>query len=51
MQGKDGALGWISTENLCKTKIDKTKILITIRSLMKVESIAECSNCNILQYF
>ena len=25
------------------SKIDKTKILITIGSLMKVESIAECS--------
>ena len=34
-------------------KIDKTKILITIGSLMKVESIAECSTrtWSILQYF
>ena len=40
--------------NLRKTgtqKIDKTKILMTIGSLMKVESIAECSPWIILQYF
>ena len=33
------------------SKIDKTKILMTNGSLMKVESIAECSNWSILQYF
>ena len=32
------------------SKIDKTKVLMTNGSLMKVESIAECSPC-ILQYF
>ena len=32
-------------------KIDKTKILMTNGSLMKVESIAECSHWSILQYF
>ena len=32
-------------------KKDKTKILITIGSLMKVERIAECSPWSILQYF
>ena len=32
-------------------KKDKTKILITNGSLMKVESIAECSPWSILQYF
>ena len=32
-------------------KIDKTKILMTNGSLIKVESIAECSPCNLLQYF
>ena len=33
------------------SKIDKTKILMTSGSLMKVESIAECSKGSILQYF
>ena len=33
------------------SKIDKTKILMTNGSLMKVESIAECSLWSILQYF
>ena len=33
------------------SKIDKTKILMTNGSLMKVESIAECSKGGILQYF
>ena len=33
------------------SKIDKTKILMTNGSLMKVESIAECSKGSILQYF
>ena len=33
------------------SKIDKTKILMTNDSLMKVESIAECSPRSILQYF
>ena len=32
-------------------KIDKTKVLIVNGSLMKVESIAECSPWSILQYF
>ena len=32
-------------------KIDKTKILMTNGSLMKVESIAEYSPWSILQYF
>ena len=32
-------------------KIDKTKVLKTNGSLMKVESIAECSPWSILQYF
>ena len=32
-------------------KIDKTKLLMTNGSFMKVESIAECSPCSILQYF
>ena len=34
-----------------RSKIDKTKILMTNGSLMKVESIAECSPLSILQYF
>ena len=33
------------------SKIDKTKILMTIGSLMKVKSIAEYSKGSILQYF
>ena len=33
------------------SKIDKTKILMTNDSLMKVQSIAECSPWSILQYF
>ena len=33
------------------SKMDKTKILMTNGSLMKVESIAECSPWSILQYF
>ena len=33
------------------SKIDKTKILMTNGSLLKVESIAECSPWSILQYF
>ena len=33
------------------SKLDKTKILITSGSLMKVESNAECSFWSILQYF
>ena len=33
------------------SKIDKTKILMTNCSLMKVKSIAECSPWSILQYF
>ena len=33
------------------SKIDKTKILMTNGSLMKVESIAECSPWSILQFF
>ena len=32
-------------------KIDKTKVLMEIGSLMKFESIAECSTWSILQYF
>ena len=43
-----------STVNLCDTaahKIDKTKILMTTGSLMKVERIAESSLLSILQYF
>ena len=32
-------------------KKDKTKILITNGSLMKIESIAECSPWSIMQYF
>ena len=32
-------------------KIDKTKVLMENGSLMKVESIAECSLWSILQYF
>ena len=32
------------------SKTDKTKILLTNSSLMKVESIAECSKGSILQY-
>ena len=32
-------------------KIDKTKVLKTNGSLMKVKSIAECSPWSILQYF
>ena len=35
----------------CHSKIDKTKMLMTNGSLMKVESIAECSPWSILQYF
>ena len=33
------------------SKIDKAKILLANGSLMKVESIAECSHWSILQYF
>ena len=33
------------------SKIDKTKILMTNGSLMKVVNIAECSPWSILQYF
>ena len=33
------------------SKIDKAKFLMTNGSLMKVESIAECSPWSILQYF
>ena len=33
------------------SKTDKTKILMTNASLMKVESIVECSPWSILQYF
>ena len=33
------------------SKTDKTKILMTNGSVMKVESIAECSPWSILQYF
>ena len=32
-------------------KIDKTRVLMESGSLMKVESIAECSKGSILQYF
>ena len=35
----------------CHSKIEKTKSLMTNGSLMKVESIAECSPWSILQYF
>ena len=34
-----------------RSKIDKTKVLKANGSLMKVESIAECSPWSILQYF
>ena len=34
-----------------RSKIDKTKVLMTTGCLMKVESIAECSLWSILQYF
>ena len=33
------------------SKIDKTKVLMTNGSLMKVERIAECTLWSILQYF
>ena len=33
------------------SKIDKTKVLMTNGSLVKVKSIAECSDWSILQYF
>ena len=33
------------------SKLDKTKVLMTNGSQMKVESIAECSPWSILQYF
>ena len=33
------------------SKIDKTKVLMTNGSLMKVESIEKCSPSSILQYF
>ena len=33
------------------SKIDKTKVLMENGSLMKVESIAECSPWRVLQYF
>ena len=33
------------------SKIDKTKILMTNGSLMKVENFAECSPWSMLQYF
>ena len=33
------------------SKIDKTKVLMTNGSLMKVKSIAECSPWSILLYF
>ena len=55
---KSKAVQNIIQYNLCKTatkKIDKTKILMTNGSLMKVKSIAECSESiavwSILQYF
>ena len=36
---------------MLKTRLDRTKILMINGSLMKVESIAECSKGSILQYF
>ena len=39
-----------STTVLPSTQIDKTKVFKTISSLMKVNSIAECSPSSILQY-
>ena len=48
---------FIATYNTVKpvlsghSKIEKTKVLKTNGSLMKVESIAECSSWSILQYF
>ena len=33
------------------SKIDQTKVLMTLGSLLKVKSIAECSTLSILQYF
>ena len=33
------------------SKIDTTEILMTVGSLMKIKSIAECSPWGILQYF
>ena len=49
-------LEWVSVCRLLCTvmslsNIEKTKVLMTNGSLMKVESIAECSPWNILQYF
>ena len=47
----------VITMNYSKTclkghsKIDKTKILMTNGSLMKIKSIEECSPWSILQYF
>ena len=48
-QTKQKQVNFPSYSKLCEnghSKIDKTKILMTNGSLMKVESIAECSPCN-----
>ena len=41
----------VKPDIISHSKIDKTKVLIANGSLMKVESIAECSSWSILQYF
>ena len=43
--------GTVKTVSNGHSKIDKTEILMTNASLMKVKSIAECSPWSILQYF
>ena len=51
---KYGAYTFITTVKpvlSCHSKKDKTKILMTNGSLMKVENIAECSPWSILQYY
>ena len=49
----DSHMNWLTVKPFLgsHSKIDKIKILMTNGGLMKVESIAECSNWSILQYF
>ena len=43
--------GMLESVLISHSNIDKTKILMTNGSLMKVNSISECSTWSILQYF
>ena len=59
VRGTGSSRLWLVPYGLCTvkpvwsghSKIEKTKILMTNGSLMKVESVAECSKGSILQYF